>query len=286
MGLALAAVLAVGVAAGGSGDANADTSGENPSGYVWIDSNAPAPTVPFEWIDATDGTVIPGTDCDDCADTVDLPFAFSFFGTDYTQVAISTNGIISFDLEDPEECNDNYNWDETQGSDLGNPIPYTDEDCAGTSGWGNNPIIASWFDDLDPGECGDVYHETFGSAPNRAFVVQFDEVCHDDCYGSCAESQGITFETILNETTNDIKVQYLDTVFEADTFEDLEEENFGGTATTGISGDGSVGLGYSWAGTPPLTGNLAVLYTTSLPDPSPTPSPTPRRQTRPRRPAP
>lgn len=261
----LLATLAITALVGGLGSVRADTSGPNASGYVWIDSNAPAPTVTFDWMDATGGTLVVGfldvsgsPNEDDGSMTVTLPFTFNFFSTDYTELDIGSNGQISFNTADPDSCNDNHNWDE-------NPIPWDDRNC-GSDGWGANPLIAPWFDDLDSSipanfGCGDVYYDTLGSAPNRQFVVQFDDVCHDACFFTvCAAGEGITFETILFEGSNDIKVQYMDTFF-GDGSSDIEEENLGGTATTGLNLDGSTGLQYSWAD-PVLTDGLAVLYTT------------------------
>lgn len=268
----LAAALAVIALIGGTGGARADTSGPHASGYVWVDNNAPDPVTTFDWMDATGGTLLPIWDEDDDWNTVTLPFTFNFFGTDYTQVDVSSNGFLSFDID--SDCNDNYNWDDTLADESGNPIPFTDADCDDVSGWGGNPLIASWFDDLDPGECGNPYHDTFGTEPNRMFVVEFNDVCHNDC-DDCEPGEGITFETILFEGSNDIKVQYQDAFFGTGD-DDISEENNGGTATTGINKDGTTGLPYSWADTV-LTDGLAVLYTTNfgVPTPTPTQSPTP-----------
>jgi uncharacterized repeat protein (TIGR01451 family) len=253
----------------GTDDVRADTSGPNASGYEWIDSNAPNPTVPFEWIDATDGSLLTViTDDDDDWETVTLPFTFNFFGVDYTEADVSSNGFLSFTVN--SDCNDNYNWDDvlTPGVDTGHPIPFTDVDCDGDSGWGGNPLIAGWFDDLDPGECGDVYEKTVGTAPDRQYVVEYSDVCHNDC-DLCEAGEGVTFEIILFEGSNDIKVQYMDTVFtnDVEASSDLIEENNGGTATTGIGKDDTVGLGYHWGGDDEtLSDNLAVLYTTGTAD--------------------
>jgi uncharacterized repeat protein (TIGR01451 family) len=247
--------------------ADADTSGPNASGYIWIDSNAPDPTVAFEWIDATDGTAL-GLDDDDYDTGIALPFTFNFFGEDHTAVDISSNGFLSFDLD--SECNEGYNWDDvlTPGVDAGHPIPFTDTDCTGDSGWGGNPLIAGWFDDLDPGECGDVYYKTVGSAPDQQFVVEWD-TCHNDC-DLCDDSDKVTFEIILFEGSNDIKIQYQDTVFDdsVEASDDILEENHGNTATSGIDFDDTVGLGYHWGGedTDALTDGLAVLYTRNAAD--------------------
>ncbi|MCH8991785.1 MAG: hypothetical protein IIA44_08580 [Acidobacteria bacterium] len=241
------ALLLVGTS---SQQAAADTSGPNASGYVWVDNNAPDPVITFDWMDATGGTLLDIEDEDDDWDTVTLPFTFNFFGTDYTQVDVSSNGFLSFDIDN--DCNDNYNTDE-------DTIPHTDVGCDSGSGWGGNPLIAPWFDDLDPGECGNPYYDTFGVTPDRMFVVQYDDVCHDDCE-NCAPGEGITFEVILFEGSNDIKVQYMDAFFGTGD-PDIAEENNGGTATTGLNLNGTTGLQYSFNETV-LTDGLAVLYTT------------------------
>jgi hypothetical protein len=254
------ATLAIAALAVGLATVRAHTSGPSASGYVWVDSNAPEPVTTFEWLDITGtGTLIPGNDCDDCADTVTLPFTFNFFDTDYTELDIGTNGLLSFATGNA--CNDQYNW-------LQSPIPHDDADCL-SDGWAGNPLIAPWFDDLDPGECGDIYFGALGSAPNRAFVVQFDHVCHNDS----EPGEGVTFETILFEGSNDIKLQYMDAFFGAGHV-DIEEENNGGTATTGISLDGSTGLQYSY-NAPALTDDLAVLFTSRQPTPTTAPTHTP-----------
>jgi hypothetical protein len=260
--LALAALTPVGV--------GADTSGPDPSGYSWIDSKDPAPRVMFDWVDATGGTLSDISDYDDETQVVPLPFPFSFFGTEYTEVELSTNGFLSFDIGSP--CNDNYNWDDRLFEDAGNPIPFTDAICEGEdSGWGGNPLIAGWFDDLDARDCGDVYTATAGTAPDRVFVVEYHDVCHNQCE-ECGPGDGITFEILLFEGSGDVKVQYQDTFF-SDGDEMIAAQNAGISATTGIGQDETVGLGYSWRD--PLDDGLAVLYTTRAPEPTPTPSPTP-----------
>ena len=239
-------------------NASANTSGPNASGYTWTDSNAPDPTVTFDWIDiSTTGTMItdwPGGNDDDGAWTQALPFPFTFFGNTYDAVQIGTNGFISFTIPAPitrlpevsgasSQCNENWNDDSNGAGSLGNPIPHDDANCA-SDGWGFNPLIAAWFDDLDLDGCGEVYYGTNGSAPNRLFIVQWDEVCHNGCspFGfrraspaatnppstESATCEGVTFEIILYEgssigpaavagasTTNgDIRIQYADAFFD------------------------------------------------------------------------
>lgn len=283
LGAVIGALLAASAAF--AGGAFADTSGDNPSGYTWTDTNTPGPTTTYNWMDATGGTLIPGTDDDDSADVIPLPFTFSYFGAPYTEVAIGTNGLLSFNTADPNDCNTNYNYDT---DDAGNPIPHDDADCA-DDGWGANPLIAPWFDDLDPGECGDVYHQTFGSAPNRTFVVQYSDVCHNDCF-DCEPGEGITFEVILFEGSNDIKFQYMDAFFgiggiikgdvqpkdgRSAAGSEIQNMNNGNSATVGLDKDATTGLQYSYAQRV-IDDELAVLFATeSVPTPTSTvPPPT------------
>ena len=283
-------------------NAAANTSGPDPSGYTWTDSNAPDPSITFDWIDiTTTGTLIDKdtdfTSDDDGVWTQPLPFDFNFFGNTYDTVQISTNGFISFTIPNlsgrststPPNCNENYNYDfsGTNGgaSSLGWSIPHGDANCIG-DGWGFNPLIAGWFDDFDLDDCGEVYYGTNGSAPNRMFIVQWDDVCHIDC-DLCAAGGGVTFEIILYEgssigppavagastTDGNIRIQYADGFFE----ETTPELNNGASATTGLSFDGDTGLHYSFIA-PVLTDGLAVLYspaseTTATPTTAPTATP-------------
>ena len=257
------AVAAITVLASGLLSASADTGGPA-GGYTWFDSKAPDPKVafhePIPFSIPPFSFVVGG---DDNWSTADLPFTFNFFGQDYTQVDVSSNGFLSFDIDNP--CNDNYN--DASGDD-GNTIPVPG-DCDDTE-WGGEPLIAPWFDDLDPGECGLVVAGTAGEAPNRMFIVRYLDVCHQDC-DECAAGEGVTFEVILFEGSNDIKIQYVDTFF-GDTDAGLTEENRGGTATVGITKDGTTGLQYS-ANEMVLTDGLAVLFTTGgLPTATPVPT--------------
>ncbi len=255
--------------------ASASTSGPDPSGYTWTDSNAPSPFVSMDWIDiSTTGTLIDSdtdfTGSDDGVWTQSLPFGFGFFGNTYDEVQISTNGFISFAIPGPEiadNCNEEYNSPAVGSSIPGNPIPMDDANCS-DDGWGFNPLIAAFFDDLDlGGGCGKVFYGTNGAAPNRMFIVQWDTICHHSC-DLCAEGGGITFEIILYESPDasrgaagassqngDIKIQYLDGFFSPT----LPELNFGASATAGLSFDGTTGLQYSHA-QQRLTSGMAVLY--------------------------
>ena len=67
---------------------------------------------------------------------VDLPFNFKFYGIDYNQITICTNGWIAFDDVYSESFR-NY------------PIP---------GAGGPSPMIAAFWDDLETGNNGDVFY--------------------------------------------------------------------------------------------------------------------------------
>ena len=172
--------------------------------YEWRDD-------PFEWIDATAGEQIP-FDRDDQAFTRDLPFTFSYFGVDFDQIQISSNGYVAF------------------GDDRATSFSNTDlpdpRDPNGT--------VAVFWDDISPQDGGSVWMDVIGEAPNRKVVVSWVDVPR------FKENGAGSFQVIFEEATNDIVMQHLDLNFENESYD------FGKSATVGIENpDGTVGLEFS-----------------------------------------
>jgi subtilisin family serine protease len=69
-----------------------------------------------------------------------------------------------------------------------------------------NGIVAAWWDDLDPYTGGSISWGTLGSAPTRRFVVTWSNVPH--LYLSYTT---VTFQIVIEETTNAFVFNYLDT---------------------------------------------------------------------------
>lgn len=152
-------------------------SGQDNFGYYWDDS------VAFAWVDATAGTNT-GITGDDVTGLVSLPFSFNYYENAYTQVYISTNGILVFGQNDPGCCNFSI------------PSPSTP-----------NNVIAPFWTDLtvgSPYNSGAIYTLSGGTAPNRYFVVEWQNVT-----GCCATpaTDYKTFEVVLYENGN-ILMQY------------------------------------------------------------------------------
>ncbi len=128
--------------------------GPDTFGYVWIDSDEPdGPT--FNWVDITnDGVEITawphGTVDDGYTDLMPMGMTFNFYGIDYTDVAIGTNGWVMFNAPTssylsnttiPNTANPNnfigVEWDDLDGGTVGHCYYYYDS--------ANNRFIVSWI---------------------------------------------------------------------------------------------------------------------------------------------
>ncbi|MCB1047399.1 MAG: S8 family serine peptidase [Calditrichaeota bacterium] len=135
-------------------------------GYSWADSNEPGgPT--YDWFDISSI----GTAAADGDDILNGPFAlgfnFSFYGNDYSDVSVCSNGFLSFTGSDASWTN--------QG------IP--------NAAVPNN-MIAPFWDDMNPLAGGTVYY--YADAANSRFIAQWQGVYH---YNTTTPE---TFQAILN----------------------------------------------------------------------------------------
>ena len=113
---------------------------------------------------------------DDC-DAVPLGFTFQFYGASYDHVWINSNGNMTF-----SGCNTAW-WHPD--------IPD-----------GGNSIIGPLYGDFNPSSGGDVHAHTLGSAPDRRFVVTWENV--PEYSGGGAN----TFQVQLFEGSNQILFGY------------------------------------------------------------------------------
>jgi hypothetical protein len=164
----------------------------------------------------------PNPDCGDCvAYHVPIGFNFTFYGNSFSQLAISSNGLIK--LGSDESLFDGCCW--------GGQIP--DNDLY------NNIIAVAWTD-LDPSTPGDIAFETQGTAPRRKFVVQWNNV--PELRGPFGQVQGhVTAQLVLSEGSNDITIYTTSMDFTGDThFVTQGIENADGSeAAYGILADGT-----------------------------------------------
>ena len=157
----------------------------------------------FQDISAT-GTALNLTD-DQSADIPAVPFPILYQGMPVTSITVSDNGAVLFN----------------------SPLV--------TIAWSNQTIAAAtvngvygFWDDIDPG-VGNTYYETVGNAPNRKFIVQFDE---KQQYYSNNAAEIITFQIVLDEATGEMFTLFEDSEFGGSS---AAYDN-GASATQGIVG--------------------------------------------------
>ncbi len=233
-----------------TGPAARATGGPDDFGYSFIDSTEPGgPVYAWQDISATGTAAITGYSDDSVDGPFPIGFTFNFYGTDYTQFWVQTNGSIGFS---------SFSYDYSNS-------------CMPTGDL-NGTFLAPLWDDLvcGSGPPGTIYYETLGTAPNRYLVIQFHEVR----YVAGDDADPIEFEVILYEGSNDIVYQY------ADLTNATSSHNGGVSATIGIQGDSGASpvhhLEYACNPSAELTVPLAVRFSTAaVPTPTPLATPVP-----------
>jgi len=181
--------------------------GPDSHGYTGTDSTeVDGPTYSWDEIADPGNLVVGVTETDDGEAVQALSFLFPFYGVNYDEVSISSNGAVFF-------SGTNFAYQN-------NCLPST-----GTT----TPFIAPYWDDLNPSETsggGEVYAAELGSAPDRFLVVQWQEIFR---YGT-EEPQ--TFQAVLRET-GEIEFRYATLT------------NPGDSATIGSQKDAATALEYS-----------------------------------------
>ncbi|HEY1037026.1 MAG TPA: fibronectin type III domain-containing protein [Candidatus Paceibacterota bacterium] len=150
---------------------------------------------------------------DVAAGPFNLGFTFSFFGTNYTQAYVNINGTITFGSSFAQYSN--------------GPL----------SGAGADNTIYAFWDDLNTNKSGTsgnkpIYYATAGEAPNRKFIVQWTDI-----YFHGTTVQLGTFQVVLYEGSNEIRLQYRDLLGGA--------RALGNSATVGIKKNASTYKQYS-----------------------------------------
>ncbi|MEI7993044.1 MAG: putative metal-binding motif-containing protein, partial [Actinomycetota bacterium] len=199
-------------------------------------------TSPIAWIDAC---AAPGRVLDYLGDdsTVShpLPFSFMYFGSAFTTVGISSNGVIAFPS--------------LLGYYTNGPLPST---------LFSDAIFAFW-DDLY--QRAGVCSATVGTAPNRQYVVQWNDNYYYAGDGSPGGSEHLTFEIVLSETTNTIDVRYLSMNGQgarasgSDATIGIQQGTSGTIDQVGYNTPGTVGTGASFRWTPAGAGYCSTTGT-------------------------
>ncbi len=148
---------------------------------------------------------------DDSNLVVPIGFPFSFYGTDYTDANVQSNGTIRFG--------------DASYLSFGNECLPTAQATT------NNTLFVLW-DDLDPGNGGSqMYYETLGPAGNQRFVVQYDTQYYPS-------SDAIRIQAVFHES-GQIEVCYPDITAAG------HAGSVGASATLGIQQNSMNGFDYS-----------------------------------------
>lgn len=205
--------------------------------YAGDDTRCPSITyVPFNCPQGFENIANSGTPLnltDDSGVVVPIGFTFSFFGTDHTNVAVCSNGYLTFGADLTDFSND--------------PIP-TDIDP--------NDIICPLWDDFNPAAGGQVYSQTTGVAPNRAFIAMWSNV------PQFANTDSNTFQVILFENGSRISFRY----------GPFTPEAFAGDYTVGVE-NAAGDFGISIDPTTLAPGSCVLLLPDTLPGDCTTPAP-------------
>jgi hypothetical protein len=159
---------------GGLGASTEVTYSFTPTGAYTV---SPIPYYPQILIDPTELSL--GDDA--TANDINIGFPFSYFGNNYTKVFISSNGLIGFGAPSTSYAQQHF----PNAADPDN-------------------IIAFCWTDLNPGASGTISYETIGVAPNRKFIVNYDEIVH---YLGVATVSG---QVVLHEGSNAIDIIAID----------------------------------------------------------------------------
>ena len=190
--------------------------------------------VAYSFLDISRNGISVLANVDDGSATLTLPFGFKFYGTTYTSLCASSNGLITFG---------GCPTDDMTTRDLtAQPTP------------NNLPVIAPFWMDLSfavPGS-GSLYYQTIGNPGTRQFVMQWSNV------HALNGQDSLNFEVVLKEATNTIWFQY-NKVDSGD-----PAVNQGAGATVGIAGPGALTNKFrlQWSrNVPVIKDGLAVLFT-------------------------
>ncbi|MCF6130412.1 PKD domain-containing protein [Flavobacterium sp. AS60] len=151
------------------------------------------------------GTVTNTATGDDALlNTVSLPFNVSFFGVNYSNILIYSNGYAAFQTG-------------VTGSPYVQAIPNTTSP---------DNFIAISHDDLNVTVAGQVSYFTNGTAPNRIFVINYNGVKY---YNSAANNGNLTGQIQIFEADQHIEIHVQNSVDPTLSAKSLGIENVGGT---------------------------------------------------------
>ena len=150
-------------------------------------SNYAVTPIPFQQYTAN--LPVLGTQDDINSNVIALPFTFDFYGINYNQIVVSTNGYIDFRYTTANQFSP---WSFTQSiPDINFPV--------------KNSILGCYNDLYNNNSQGFITYGVYGTAPYRKFVVVFNNNAHFSCSTTYS-----SFQMVLYESQSIIDVQLVD----------------------------------------------------------------------------
>ena len=137
--------------------------------------------IPFSWTDPTNMTILEELENNGVSTVQEIPFEFRFYGNSYHRLYIGSNGLMGFA---PNGLQQSVNRDLPQVSL-------------------SAPTLFPYWDDLNPKAGGTIHVGVVGDAPNRKFVVTWQDIPY-----FFKPSPPFSFQVVLNESTDEIEFHY------------------------------------------------------------------------------
>jgi len=159
-----------------------------------------------------------------------LGFNFNYYGNNYSQFHVTSNGLVMFG----------------SGSN-----DYTED--AIPSGGSPNNFIAAFWDDIVIDPSGKILYTTIGAAPNRKCIIQWTNMG----FFSSTVLMG-TFSVILYEGSNNIQIQYRSII------DNTSDRSHGSSATIGLeNSSGTAGIQYTYHNSSAVASEQAIMFSPS-----------------------
>ena len=222
----------------------ADYTGPDAYGYyAYSSSDAFYEQTPvFNWFEIEGlGTeiIVPGLS--DYTVTKTLPFTFKYYGTDYTQIRVSTDGWIAFG-SGSQTAPDNA------------PLPSNDNVSS---------MVAAFWDDLYDGELEEGRILFYNDNANHRYIIEWDSIAHND---TLSEPKNEVFQIMLLDPAH-----YTTLTGDGEIIVQYKEVKETSSNTIGIENHSQdVGLQYVFNNdydqtASVLTNEIAIKFTTEVP---------------------
>ena len=161
------------------------------------------PYAPYPYVTTTGAEDVALYADDEYSYLINLPFNFCFYGANYNQTVVGSNGLITFD---PANASCANAWPITQ------TIPYAGgSQCSSASTYYPRASIMAAYSDLDPrigasNADRKIQWEVIGTAPCRKFVVSFYHIGVFGRTSATCPTPANTFQIVIHESTGIVEM--------------------------------------------------------------------------------